>query len=212
MKNGRTKKEVAALNKDADMMLKNTEDLTDRERLFIAYYLQSMDAPTAARCAGYSGTPLTVRRYGWTVIDKPKIRKVIDEHLRQAFMGAAESKVLMSDQARATVEDFITFNDGNDSFVWNLKQARDRGKLGLVKKLKTKERFTTDGERIVETEVELHDSQSALVNVGKLHSLYKETINIETNKGDTPFDLMSKAYAAAAEKGEKIKQCRHSRT
>lgn len=201
------KKERAEIEEDGKVMFDSTDELSNKERLFIAYYLQTMDASNAVAMAGYGVTSIDSRKnLGYKMLKKPRIKIVVDAFLLDAFMGAAEAKIRMSEQARSTIEDFVTIAD-DGSFKWNLKQAQERGKLWLVKKLKTKERWNKD-ERIVDTELELYDSQSALVHIGRLHNLFTERVELKTDTHDSPFDIMGKIYQAGIEKGTRIRECK----
>jgi VCBS repeat-containing protein len=85
-------------------------------------------------------------------------------------MAADEVLFRLALQARASVEDFYDI-DENGQPMLNLKKARDFGLLPLVKKLKLDARGNW--------EVELHDSQQALVQLGKFHSLWTDKITVE---------------------------------
>ena len=203
MKNGRTKEERAAIKADAETMCEATRGLSSRDRMFVAYYMQTFNAVEAIISAGYSGSRRDARFTAYHLMKQSKVKMAIEACMLDVFMDAAEMKARTSDQARATIEDFIVIAD-DGSFTWNLKQAQDRGKIALVKKLKS--RTTKDG--TTETELELHDAQSALVNIGKLHNLFVEQVRVKADVGDTPFDLMGKAFREMEEKGEKVAKLR----
>lgn len=71
-------------------------------------------------------------------------------------MSTDEALIRLSEQARATMDDFVSMRFGIP--VLDLEKAQKNGKMHLLKKFKT-------GKQGVE--IELHDVQSALVHVLK---------------------------------------------
>jgi hypothetical protein len=145
--------------------------LTPINMAFAEAYLRTWDCKRAAREAGSQACDdhgHHVQGNEW--LRQPEIREYIS--LRVAIMQMAADEVLfrLALQARASVEDFYDI-DENGQPMLNLKKARDFGLLPLVKKLKLDARGNW--------EVELHDSQQALVQLGKFHSLWTDKITVE---------------------------------
>jgi len=82
-------------------------------------------------------------------------------------MDADEVIARLADQARGTISDFVEIKDGmpKDFFV-DLEKAQRLGKMHLVKKLK----YNSSGK----PEIELHDQQNALIQIGRLHGLFTD--------------------------------------
>ncbi len=131
--------------------------LSDKQQAFIDYYfLCGFNATEAARRASYAHPDVQGPRLLGNVGIRAEISRRMDEHA----MPANEVLARLADMARSTMYDFL-----DDSGEINLKTARERGKLHLIKS-----RSTTDkGERI-----ELYDAQSALVQLGKAHGLFTD--------------------------------------
>lgn len=128
--------------------------LTDKQRMFVAEYLKCWNASEAARRAGYSEK--TARVIGPENLSKPAIRAAIEERMKLLSMSADEALARLSEMARADMSDFVD-PDTNDI---DLARAQGAGKLHLLKKLT----HTVSSERET-VSIELHDAQSALVQI-----------------------------------------------
>lgn len=134
----------------------SSSQLTDKQRVFVAEYVQCWNAAEAARLAGYSEK--TARVIGPENLSKPAIREAIDERLKALAMSADEALYRLSEMARSDMNDFVDPNTNELS----LYQARKNGKLHLVKKVT----HTVSGER-ESVAVELYDAQAALIQILK---------------------------------------------
>jgi phage terminase small subunit len=133
-------------------------ELTDKQRLFVDHYLACLNASEAARRAGYPDR--SAYSVGWENLRKPEIRAAIDAALAEAAMPASEVLARLTDQARASMQELTTVR--GRGLTLDLKAAKDRGVLHLVKKYtKTKQSVT----------VELYDGQAALALLAKYHGL-----------------------------------------
>lgn len=138
--------------------------MTPKQRLFVAEYLATMCATEAARRAGYRGNDATLGQVGYENLRKPELAAEIEAGLRNRLMGPNEVLTRLADQARGTMSDFVRLDEKGTPTL-DLKQASDRGKLHLVKKLF----WSETGPRI-----ELYSSKDALELLGKGHGLFKE--------------------------------------
>jgi phage terminase small subunit len=139
------------------------EGLTDKQQAFISAYLAcGFNATEAARRAGYSDR--TAHAIGWENLRKPEIATAIQQGLAERTMTADEVLARIAEQARSTMDDFL-----DDEGAVDLKRARERGKLHLVKARST----TKEGERI-----ELYSAQSALELLAKHHKLLTDNIAV----------------------------------
>lgn len=137
--------------------------LTGKQAAFIEYYCRCWNGAEAARLAGYSEK--SARQIGHENLKKPHIREAIDEKLEELKMGTDETLVRLAEQARGSISDFVDINQFGMPNV-DLQRAAAMGKLHLIKKFK----FDKDGR----LEFELHDSQAALVQLARIHGLYKD--------------------------------------
>jgi phage terminase small subunit len=138
-------------------------DLTAKQQAFIEAYLAcGFNAAEAARQAGYSGK--TARQQGQRLLTNVDIAAAVRQGLAERAMPADEVLARLAEQARGTMLDFL-----DESGDIDLKQARERGQLHLIKARSV----TKDGERI-----ELYSAQSALELLAKHHALLTEKIEL----------------------------------
>jgi hypothetical protein len=72
------------------------------------------------------------------------------------------------------MEDFVD----PSSTTLDLVKAHRTGKLHLIKKIKVTT-ITKDDSQVETVEFELHDSQSALVHLGKYHKLFTDKLSLD---------------------------------
>lgn len=130
--------------------------LTDKQQAFINAYLICWNAAKAARIAGYSEK--TAAQSGVENLSKPYLRKIIDTRIEEMAMTANEALMRLSEMARADVGDFVGMS---------ADEIKEHPKSFLLKKVKRTVRYDKLSRPIETVELELHDSQSALVNVLK---------------------------------------------
>jgi phage terminase small subunit len=152
------------------------DKLTRKQRAFVDHYIATGNATKAARLAGYKHP----RQQGSENLSKPDIRSSIDARLapseRSRKMSADEVVERLSEQGRASLEDFFTLEEvvegGAKKQAWrlDLKKAQEAGKLHLLHKLG----WGPDG-----PEIELHGVQGALDKLARIHGLYTEKVKVE---------------------------------
>lgn len=134
--------------------------LTTKQRAFVeAYLANGFNAIEAARTAGYQGSYSTLGVTGHDNLKNPKIKAAIDARMKAAAMSADEALLRLSQQAAATMEDFI----GDDGRTIDINRVRQRGKMHLIKEF-TYVRNADGSERI---QIKLHDAQAALNDILK---------------------------------------------
>jgi len=174
--------------------------LTNRQQLFIEYYLQSWNACDAARKAGFRHAD----NLGARLVKNPDIKTAIDERMRSIQMQTDEALVRLTQMARGNLADFITIEQiplnrrgkpvldsaGNpvmgETVKVNFQAVRERGYL--IKSL------TYD--RSGNPKLEMYDAQGALVQIGRAHGLFTDRVeDVKTpqvvlympdNQRDTP--------------------------
>lgn len=173
----------------------DTDGMTDRQRAFIEHYLICLNATESARRAGYIGDANTV---GPRLLANPAIRRIVDARMAEMKLTADEVLRRLSDHATSSMGDFIRVND-DGSAVLDLAKAKAEDKLHLIKKLKTTTRTIRhqddEPEVVITTEIELHDPQAALVNVGRHHKLFTDKV-----EDDRVRALMEKLNAIRAQR------------
>ncbi len=111
-------------------------NLTAKQKAFINHYLESWNGTEAARRAGYSEK--TARSMAYENLTKPHIRAEIDRRMKLMVMSADEAMLRLSQEAAASIGDFIDITETGD-WRLNLKKARDAGLLHLIKEIKSTE-------------------------------------------------------------------------
>jgi hypothetical protein len=160
-------------------MANDTElKLTGKQKKFAEAYVICLNATEAASQAGYNGDRNTLRVIGSENLRKPAIRAYIDDVLSQQTLSVQEILGRLSEQARSDMGDFI--NDDSPDF--DLSTIKKSGKSHLVKKIR-RTVINQEGRTTEITEFELHDSQTALVHLGKAHGLFVDKV-ATTLKGD----------------------------
>ena len=146
------------------MRAHDPDDLTPKERRFIAAYLgNGFNGLRAAAEAGLGHTRGSQSVAAARVLEKPNARAVIQASLRVHMMSGNETLVRLSEIARADMGDFLT-DEGR------LKRGAIPKRGRLVKSARRSE----DGS----VELTLHDAQRALETIAKHHGLLKETVEL----------------------------------
>lgn len=171
---------------------RSTIKLTNKQKIFVEEYLVSWNAADAALKAGYA--PKYARQTGYENLTKPYIKQRIEDRLAESAMSANEVLKRLSDQARASLLPFVEITP--DGFVYfDFSHPDAKNYFHLIKKIKTKRvRQITGGKDAEEwenewVEVELYDAQSALVQLGRHHSLFTDNI-----KGEIDHNLKVNIY------------------
>lgn len=104
---------------------------------------------------------------------------------RKKIMGEAEVLGRLSDMGRATHQPFIKIENGSVFFDFSKEEAKEN--IHLIKKIKTKRsrRMEGKGEDAQQwedewVEVELHDAQAALLNMGRYHKVFVDQQNVNS--------------------------------
>ena len=138
------------------------EGLTAKQQSFVEHYVDcGFNASEAARRAKYQGKANVI---GPRLLANVSIRAAVSKVLEERAMPASEVLARLAEQARGDMADFL--NEAGDI---DLAQARERGKLHLIKTRAT----TKEGERI-----ELYSAQTALELLAKHHALLTEKIEL----------------------------------
>jgi hypothetical protein len=128
-----------------------------RKEKLIEGVLQGKTPARAARDAGYSNSYARVDVY--RALAHPDIRQRIEARIQEAQVDSDEVVGTLVSHMRADLADILPENE-------ILQRARDAGFSHLIKKIRIRERFISQGPgkepiREATTELELHDSQAA---------------------------------------------------
>lgn len=175
--------------------------LTDRQRMFIHFYLQCFNMAEAGRRAGYS--PTTAEKMGNENYHKPHVYAEIQKGIEAKCMGKDEVLTRLADHARGDMGEFLTPGTVN----YDVKRAE--GKTHLLKRLKTKTKsYTPEGadQPITETDVEfeLHDPQAALVQIGRHLKLFTDKTELTALVGMVTSDELAAARSRMIEEEKRL--------
>lgn len=143
------------------------EGLTNKQRVFVAAYLDCLNATEAARRAGYQGDANVLGVTGHDNLRNPKIAAAVSKGMTERIMGADEAAMRLSEHARGSIQGFIATDDDGKPDGFSLSNERP---LHLVKKVSVTDKGWS---------FEMYDAQAALVNVLKLHGKFVDRLAIE---------------------------------
>lgn len=163
--------------KDPEKKEPSPVNLTLKQRLFIKAYIGECrgNAKAAAEKAGYQGEDHTLEVSGSRLLRNAEVVAEIERHLAERTLSGAQVLDRLTEHANGTLEHFLRF-DG-DLVHMDLSQESARKYMHLIKKVKTKRRMSGTRDNPVEeidTEIELHDPQAALVHIGRYRKLFTE--------------------------------------
>lgn len=148
--------------------------LTDKQTEFInQYFLCNMNGTEAVIEAGYAvKNRQTASAIASENLRKSHIRAEIDRRLDENTLRANQVLQVLSQQALGDIR-YVLNEAGNPS----LERAIENGATATIKKWK-KRRVTTEQTTIEEIEIELHDPQSAAVQLGRYHKLFTDKVQL----------------------------------
>lgn len=148
---------------------KRRAKLTNRERLFIEYYLACWNATEAARLAGYAHP----RQAGSRLLSNVDIQAAIEARIGQVAMQANEVLLRLANHARFDPLEFaqIGLGPAGGYAAVDLNAIRAAGLGNVVKKI-----FYDKHNNLT---VEFHDGQAALKLIGQHHKLFTQRHEID---------------------------------
>jgi phage terminase small subunit len=144
------------------IVLSKDREPTLRQQKFIEEVLKHGNATEAARVAGYEHP----NKQGPRLLVNVGIQERIQERIEDAKVQTNEVIGTLASHMRADLADILTDNEV-------LQQAKEVGLSHLIKKMKTTERFTKGGERIVTHEFEMYSAQEAAKQLCAVFGLNK---------------------------------------
>jgi phage terminase small subunit len=147
---------------------KPKRELTLKQRLWVDAYLGEAcgNATEAARIAGYAGSDEVLGQAGYQNLRHYELIQHIEARIADSDVEANEVIGTLSAQMRADMTGILTPEGHLD-----IKVIRSKGLGHLIKKIRTKryrEGKGEDAQTVEVTEVELHNSQAAAVQLCKV--------------------------------------------
>lgn len=166
---------------------------TDKQKLFIASYVECLNKTQAAKDAGYQcKNDNSFAQMGHETLRNPKVRAEIDRILGERAMSAEEVVARISDHAAGSMGDFVEWSE-DFGIRLDLTKAQAMGKLHLIKKFKETEnkRIDKDGNEYItlRREVELYDAAAAHDKLMRHMSLYKDKSEVN-HTGSIPIQFV----------------------
>lgn len=152
--------------------------LTGAQRRFLIEYLAAdkPNATAAAEKAGYS----TPNKAGPRLLQNDKVREAIDEYFYAQEMSAREVIARLSQQAKALYGRYLRWHPTKEEVYCDLESLLADGLGHLIKKVGYDRTGTDSAVQVVE----FYDAHTALVDLGRYHSLFKDRSDITS--GDKP--------------------------
>jgi hypothetical protein len=160
-------------------------ELTDKQQVFIEYYLSCWNATEAARQAGYKNP----NQVGPENLVKLGIQERIQERLTELKMGADEVLTRLSDHARGSIKPFMRRGPDGELHGFDLGDDKPFHLLHKVSITKRTIKEVTE-EKIT---LELYDAQAALVHLGRHHKLFTDRTEL-TGKDGAPIGIQAIDY------------------
>jgi phage terminase small subunit len=135
--------------------------MNTKQTVFVNEYLKCWNSSEAARRAGYNGKANVI---GPRLLADVSIKAEIDARIAELIMSADEALILLSEQARGSLGDF--------GGVQVLADLEGHPKARLVKALTSDVYEDKAGKVHYKARIELHDAQSAILNVLKIHGKF----------------------------------------
>jgi len=161
--------------------------LSHKQAAFVTEYLADFNATRAAERAGYKGDENTLAVTGHRLLRIDKIADAISKRLSEKAMGADEVLMRLAQHARSDLGPWLS-----DDGAIDIAAMKEAGTTHLIRKVKRTERSgeSKDGGfwSQVTGEVELHDAQAALVQLGKHHKLFVDRTE-HTGKDGGPIEV-----------------------
>lgn len=163
---------------------------TFKQQAFIEAYCGTANgnATEAARRAGYS-VPM---QEGHRLLRNAKVKAEIDRHLNEKALAANEVLARLADMARASIDDVATVDPKTGEIKFDFLKAAENGKLHLISEIS----FTEFGPK-----VKLHDAQTALIQLGRCHGLFRDRQIIEFDRDEVAAALERKLVQVSSRFG-----------
>lgn len=158
--------------------------LTLKEQAWAEAYLETYNKTEAARRAKYKGNDATLSIVGYENYRKPKIQAYLKTRLQEAVMSADEVLKRFAEEARLNIAEFLI----PETLNIDPKKVHEKGHL--VKSITP----TKYGPKI-----ELYDSQSARLNLGKELGLFTDRHIVEMKlekEVDSILDVLEELLSA----------------
>jgi hypothetical protein len=154
----------AKLNAPPRRAIVTVDQLTTRQRMFVAYYLgeAKFDATKAASMAGY-GTPSSASHKLKT---HPAVKAAIEAKLDQVGLTVDEVLANLSDMAAASIDDVI-----NSRGQLDLAKARRNGRIACIKTIN----FDYNGKV---RSIEMYGRDAALDRLARIRRMYADEVKV----------------------------------
>jgi len=143
--------------------------LNKKQEQFVEEYLKCFNN-TQAYLRVYPNSEYdSARANAARLIAKDSIKERIALRMEELHMSADEALALLAAHARGDIGKVL-----DEANHLDMQKARAGDLTKLIKKIRSKETITKDGNVITETDVELYDAQAALDKILRVHGKYKD--------------------------------------
>ena len=162
-----------------------SDELLDAERIFCAEYLATGSLTAATR----AGWPMCKAPgiYGQTVISRPRVRSYLGSMLKERLKKSdlSTDRVLRHITTALSLDPLDLFEPTPDGSALQLRPLEDvPEEVRLcIKKLKSRTRYTNDGDVEVHNEIEFCDKDKILELAMKYLGMLKEGVGVHVSVG-----------------------------
>jgi phage terminase small subunit len=161
--------------------------LSAKQSAFIEEYLRCWNATDAYQAIYPKSSRDAARASAARLLANASISEEVQRRVDERAMSANEVLTRLAEHARADYKDFLAVADNGDIA---LDMDKAEGKTHLIRRVTQRRTIrTTKDTQIDETvlSLELHDAQTALVQIGKHHKLFTDNVqhsgSVEIVKG-----------------------------
>lgn len=153
--------------------MQGDDGLTDKQRLFVQYYLESSNATEAAKKAYDTTDDNVASSIGYENLRKPEISQLIKNGIVNAGVTIDAVLLEMVKCAFSDVIDYIDFDDETGKVTIKNFNKISGGKTRAIRKIKAK-RIVRNGETEYSQELELHSKDKSLEMLAKYLKMFDQ--------------------------------------
>lgn len=159
-----------------------------KHRLFIDNYFKCNLNATKAYMATYPDSSYdTANANGTRLLVNASVREEVDYRLSKSAMSADETLARLADVARGDLGDFDDLVNGKTTLA-------DHPKSHLVHEIIKETTYNKQGEPTEKIKIKLYNARQTLVDIGRAHNLFSDSITIKLEQE------LTKAYQELKDK------------
>jgi hypothetical protein len=151
--------------------MRKLNELTNRERKFLSFYLEHFNGALASKQAGYSTKSHSVNAY--EILKRREVQTFVQKRLEPYNVTIEIALQKLVRIASGDIANFLSFNEKTSEVYIDIKKAMDENNTYLIKSL----RRTTHG-----FVIELHDPIKAIDAIAMIKGWKKTEFVVDPNR------------------------------